>query len=56
MNISQDLMWNGFAQAITSAGLEQLWRPIAYLGSYGELESSKISRYIQQWTARRELD
>jgi hypothetical protein len=31
------------------AGMERLWQPSAYCGTYGEMLSPQISKYIQNW-------
>ena len=49
MNESQQLMWQRFDDSVIRAGVERLWQPIAYPGSYGDLASPQISRYIQDW-------
>ncbi len=52
MNAAQELMWAEFANSIVRAGAERLWQASAYLGSYGDLESPKIARYVRQWEER----
>lgn len=47
-------MWDSFADSVIHAGIDRLWQPSAYLGSYGDLESAKVSKYVQQW--ERETD
>lgn len=51
MNASQELMWNGFADAVIQAGAERLWQPSAYIGSYGDLVSPKLAAYVRKWEA-----
>jgi putative transposase len=43
MNKAQDMISN----ALVGVGLDQLWQPSAYLGSYGDLTSPQIRKYIQ---------
>ena len=31
------------------AGIDRLWQPSAYLGSYGDLASPQIKKYLGQW-------
>lgn len=45
MNSAQEVV----AQEMIQAGLERLWEPSAYLGSYGDLASPQIRRYIENW-------
>jgi REP element-mobilizing transposase RayT len=49
MNSAQEQMWSEFANSVIRARVERLWQPSAYLGSFGDLESAKISKYIRQW-------
>jgi REP-associated tyrosine transposase len=43
MNTAQDIIPN----ALVGVGLDQLWQPSAYLGSYGDLTSPQIRKYIE---------
>jgi REP element-mobilizing transposase RayT len=45
MNSSQDLM----RRELVSVGIDRLWQPSAYIGSYGDLASPKIRKYIENW-------
>jgi REP element-mobilizing transposase RayT len=49
MNTAQELCWKDFGPSAVRAGIERLWQPSAYLGSYGDLESPKIAAYIRRW-------
>jgi REP element-mobilizing transposase RayT len=49
MNAAQEFIFQQYGQDIIRAKLERLWQPSAYLGSYGELQSSKIAAYIKNW-------
>jgi REP element-mobilizing transposase RayT len=49
MNASQELLWSRFAASVIQAGVERLWQPSAYIGSYGDLESAKIGSYVRKW-------
>ncbi|MBC8873000.1 MAG: IS200/IS605 family transposase [Planctomycetes bacterium] len=49
MNSSQDLMWSSFSDSVIRAGVERLWQASAYIGTYGNLESAKISAYVRRW-------
>jgi REP element-mobilizing transposase RayT len=51
MNSAQEVIWRQFPDDAIRAGVERLWQPSAYLGSYGELESPKIRQYIRNWEA-----
>jgi hypothetical protein len=35
--------------ALIPARLERLWQPSVYVGSYGDLASPQIRKYIEQW-------
>jgi len=49
MNAAQELMWRDFADAVIRAGVERLWQPSSYLGSFGDLNSPRISSYVKEW-------
>jgi REP element-mobilizing transposase RayT len=36
--------------ALIPARLERLWQPSVYLGSYGDLASPQIRKYIEHWS------
>jgi REP element-mobilizing transposase RayT len=48
MNASQEIM----DRELVSAGLNRLWQPSAYIGSYGDLASPQIRKYIENWAGR----
>ena len=45
MNAAQEVM----EQELASAGLNRLWQPSAYVGSYGDLASPQVRSYIENW-------
>jgi REP element-mobilizing transposase RayT len=45
MNTSQELM----KREMVSSEVNRLWQPSAYVGSYGELASPQIRKYIEDW-------
>jgi len=49
MNAAQDLMLNQFREHLIQAGLDQLWQPSAYLGSYGDVTSKAVTGYMRKW-------
>ena len=49
MNAAQERMWNDFPEAAIRAGVQRLWQPSAYLGTFGELQSAKIAAYVRRW-------
>src|SRR5262249_30973869 len=49
MNAAQQIIFERFAAATIQARVERLWQPSAYIGSYGDLASPQISKYIQNW-------
>jgi len=56
MNSAQELMWSTFADSVIRAGVARLWQPSAYLGSYGDVESSRVSSYVKQWKKETEQE
>lgn len=51
MNASQELMWSRFDQYVISAGVDRLWQPSAYIGSFGDLTSNMVSQYVTRFDA-----
>ena len=51
MNQAQDVLYAEFPQEVIRAGVERLWQPSAYVGSYGDLASPQIQKYIHDWQA-----
>lgn len=49
INAAQERMRNDFPDAVIRAGVERLWQPSAYLGTFGELESAKMGAYVRRW-------
>lgn len=45
MNSSQDVV----SRQLVRAGLNRLWQPSAYVGSYGDLASAQVRKYIEGW-------
>ncbi len=49
MNAAQEHMWSHFPDTVIRAGVERLWQPSAYLGAFGDFESTKIAAYVRRW-------
>jgi REP element-mobilizing transposase RayT len=49
MNAGQEIMWRQFERDVIQAGVERLWQPSAYVGSFGDLTSPAVSAYVSQW-------
>jgi len=45
MNVSQEFM----KRELVTVGIDRLWQPSAYIGSYGDLASPQIRKYIENW-------
>jgi putative transposase len=52
MNVAQRVIFERFAEAVIQARAERLWQPSAYIGSYGDLASPQISKYIHNWAGK----
>jgi REP element-mobilizing transposase RayT len=52
MNAAQWVIFERFAKAVIQARVERLWQPSAYIGSYGDLASPQISKYIHNWAGK----
>jgi REP element-mobilizing transposase RayT len=51
MNSAQDEIRG----ALIPARVERLWQPSIYIGSYGDLASPQIRKYIEQWSGKKSL-
>ncbi len=51
MNSAQQVIFERFAGAILQAHVERLWQPGAYIGSYGDLTSPQIRKYIHNFAS-----
>jgi REP element-mobilizing transposase RayT len=49
MNAAQRLVWERFRSAAIQAGIERLWQPSAYVGSFGDWATPQIQHYIRNW-------
>lgn len=49
MNTAQETMWRRFDREVIQAGIERLWQPSAYVGSFGDLTSNAIGTYVRRW-------
>jgi REP element-mobilizing transposase RayT len=45
MNSAQEIM----GRQMVRTGVDRLWQPSAYIGSYGDLASAQIKRYLERW-------
>ncbi|PWT87959.1 MAG: hypothetical protein C5B55_13935 [Blastocatellia bacterium] len=50
MNSAQETV----GSQLIRAGIDRLWQPSAYVGSYGELTTAQVRRYIDNWEKRRD--
>lgn len=49
LNAAQELLFEEFAEPVIRAGIDRLWQPSAYVGSYGNSESAAIAAYVRRW-------
>ena len=49
MNAAQEVLWSQFDRDVIQAGVERLWQPGAYVGSFGDLTSNAIGAYVSRW-------
>jgi REP element-mobilizing transposase RayT len=49
LNVAQQVIWSRFAKAAIQAGIPRLWQPGAYLGSFGDVTTSRIQQYLRNW-------
>ncbi|HKI35823.1 MAG TPA: IS200/IS605 family transposase [Gemmataceae bacterium] len=51
MNEAEKVIWERFPGAAIRAGVERLWQPSAYVGSFGDLATPKVRKYLENWAA-----
>jgi REP element-mobilizing transposase RayT len=49
MATSQDLMRERFEPLVVQAGIYRLWKPGAYVGSYGDIAKDRVRNYLRRW-------
>jgi hypothetical protein len=48
MNSAQEVV----SGSLVAARVERLWQPSAYIGSYGDLASPQIRKYLEHWETK----
>ena len=49
LNSSQDLMKDRFDDLLIRTGNPRVWKPSAYIGTYGDLANTQIQAYLRNW-------
>jgi REP element-mobilizing transposase RayT len=49
MNAAEEVMCREFREHLIQAGIDRLWQASAYIGSFGDISSSKIRNYVKKW-------
>jgi REP element-mobilizing transposase RayT len=49
MNEGQRLLADKYSGELVGRGLSRVWQPSAYIGSYGELATPQVQKYIRRW-------
>jgi REP element-mobilizing transposase RayT len=49
MNAAQEVIFDRFSELAIRAKLERLWQPSAYVGSFGDLATAEIAKYMDRW-------
>jgi putative transposase len=52
MNAAQRVVFEQFPEVVLQARVERLWQPSAYVGSYGEVTSPEMRKYIENWVGK----
>jgi putative transposase len=52
MNAAQRVVFEQFPAAVLQARVERLWQPSAYIGSYGDVTSPEMRKYIENWAGK----
>ena len=53
MNSAQETAVKAFPEVLIQVGVARLWQPSAYVGSYGDLHSGAIRKYMTNWRQQR---
>lgn len=51
MNAAQSIVWRDFSGDAIQAGIERLWQPSSYIGSFGTLATPQVVSYVRRWRA-----
>lgn len=51
MNRTQDFASENFSSQMVEKGLERLWQPSAYIGSFGDIRSAAMKKYMEDWNS-----
>lgn len=49
LNSSQQLMFQAFDRLVIATGNRRLWKPSAYVGTYGDLSNQQVQAYLRKW-------
>jgi REP element-mobilizing transposase RayT len=49
MNHAQRILAERFSEELVRARVSRVWQPSAYIGSYGDLATPQVEKYIQRW-------
>jgi REP element-mobilizing transposase RayT len=49
MNEGQRLLVERFPEELVRAGVPRVWQPSAYVGSYGDLATPQVQKYLERW-------
>jgi putative transposase len=55
LNASQELVQNHYDSFLIKASIPRLWKPGAYVGSFGDLTKDHIRNYLRDWERRGQL-
>jgi REP element-mobilizing transposase RayT len=49
LNISQDVLRDDFEHLIVRTGNPRVWKPSAYVGTFGDMANALIQAYLRRW-------
>jgi REP element-mobilizing transposase RayT len=52
LNTSQELIRDRYDGLLIEAGVPRLWKPGAYVGSYGDVTKAHVRNYLRKWESR----
>lgn len=51
LNAAQEVLLEEFEDLLIRGGIRRLWKPGAYVGTFGELANAEIQAYMTRWAA-----
>ena len=49
LNLSQKLIFESFDALVIATGNRRVWKPSAYVGTYGDVSNRQVQAYLRNW-------